>query len=212
MGVIWVASLCPPFYSFTSATYVPDSSDPLVPVWAGPGEPPAEGPNVEDPDMDGLPDWFEHWLGTETGNPDTDYDGLDDGFEYRWAGTDPLNWDSDGDGYSDHDEHFECWAVNHHWSGFGVSVYDWDGDGTPNHLDATPMGGEEPPPVDHDADGVPDGSDSHPWDAALWEDWNGNGINDSSESGTGGGDPWTMDSDGDGVVDAYDSHPQDSQL
>jgi hypothetical protein len=32
LGVILLGSLCPPFYSFTSAVYVPDSSDPLVVV------------------------------------------------------------------------------------------------------------------------------------------------------------------------------------
>jgi hypothetical protein len=58
------------------------------------------------PDADGdvLGDEEEILLGTDPGNPDSDGDGVLDGFEVKIHGTDPLNPDSDGDGLTDGDE------------------------------------------------------------------------------------------------------------
>ena len=64
---------------------------------------------------DGLPDWWEVWLGLDPHNPDTDGDGILDGDEDHdndglanhdeWIyGTDPTSPDSDGDGVSDGQE------------------------------------------------------------------------------------------------------------
>lgn len=85
---------------------------------------------IMDSDCDGLNDEEEVVLGTDANNPDSDGDGLLDGFEVRHGfdplvvgeenqdpdgddldnlteqslGTDPNNWDSDDDGISDADE------------------------------------------------------------------------------------------------------------
>ena len=47
--------------------------------------------------------------------------------------------------------------------------------------------------------------DSHPGNPGLWEDWNFNGLNDSTES-------YFTDSDGDGTSDAMDTHPSNPAL
>ena len=68
-----------------------------------------------DRDGDGLPDHLEFNIGTNPDLPDTDFDGLIDGFEYaaytiqvagsaRLVKTSPLNPDTDGDGLLDGDE------------------------------------------------------------------------------------------------------------
>ena len=85
---------------------------------------------IKDSDCDGLNDKEEAVLGTDPDNPDSDGDGLLDGFEVTYAfdpllageeskdpdgdsldnlteqvhGTDPTNWDSDADGFGDGDE------------------------------------------------------------------------------------------------------------
>jgi len=57
-----------------------------------------------DLDGDGLSDILEKGLGTDFLDPDTDWDGLDDGPEFRKYHTDPLEPDTDGDGLLDGDE------------------------------------------------------------------------------------------------------------
>ncbi len=54
-----------------------------------------------DQDADGLYDFEEEKIGTDSNNRDTDDDGLDDYYEVRIYKTDPLNPDTDGDGYKD---------------------------------------------------------------------------------------------------------------
>jgi hypothetical protein len=58
----------------------------------------------KDTDEDGLPDWFEKELGTNSNKVDTDEDGLPDGYEYFILETDPLKVDSDNNGILDGDE------------------------------------------------------------------------------------------------------------
>lgn len=60
-----------------------------------------------DSDEDGLPDFIERGLGSDRFNPDTDGDGLPDGYEYYSLGTDPTKIDSDDNGISDADEDFD---------------------------------------------------------------------------------------------------------
>lgn len=57
-----------------------------------------------DSDSDGLPDYYEDILGTDKNDPDTDGDGLTDGYEVFYLGTDPLKADSDDNGVNDGDE------------------------------------------------------------------------------------------------------------
>ncbi len=67
-----------------------------------------KGDSVLDPDGDedgdGLNNSLEIELGTNPRLPDTDNDGLSDGFEYNVISTDPLEWDTDGDRLSDGEE------------------------------------------------------------------------------------------------------------
>ena len=214
---VFLWSLFPPFYTPAPAAYTPDSQSPPHPVWDGNGDEPESGPDLSDDDSDGLPNWFEQWLGSDVGNPDTDYDGLSDADEQYLTGTDPINWDSDNDGYSDHDAYYSCWAVNHNAVGFGQSVYDWDGDGIYNPQDAWPLdannGSYDPSTYDSDGDGYADANDSHPYDYSVWGDW-GTGDEPSGEPDSGEGDPEPADddSDDDGFPDGQDSDPMDSSL
>ena len=57
-----------------------------------------------DPDGDGLTNFEEYTAGTDPQNPDTDGDGLDDGFEVHTSLTSPLLKDTDADGLSDGEE------------------------------------------------------------------------------------------------------------
>ncbi|WP_129582728.1 LamG-like jellyroll fold domain-containing protein, partial [Methanolobus psychrotolerans] len=58
----------------------------------------------EDIDEDGLSNIEEQVLGTDPLKPDTDGDGLEDGFEVNTFGSSPLLADSDGDGLEDDSE------------------------------------------------------------------------------------------------------------
>ena len=60
---------------------------------------------AEDLDGDMLGDVYEIYLGIDAEDPDTDDDGLVDGFEYHVLGTNPLLNDSDSDGLSDREEY-----------------------------------------------------------------------------------------------------------
>jgi len=83
-----------------------------------------------DSDGDGLPDWYEFVLGTDSENTDTDGDGLSDGIEARF-GLNPLSpfdpgIDSDHNGLSD-------WWELKHFGHLGVDpTEDTDGDGLTN--------------------------------------------------------------------------------
>ncbi len=60
---------------------------------------------LPDSDGDGIPDGFEvDGSGTDPFNPDSDGDGIPDGLEVYTYKTDPRNADSDGDGLSDGQE------------------------------------------------------------------------------------------------------------
>jgi hypothetical protein len=218
---VFLWSLFPPFYTPAPAAYTPDSQSPPQPVWDGNGDEPESGPDLSDDDSDGLPNWFEQWLGSDIGNPDTDYDGLSDADEQYLTGTDPINWDSNSDGYSDHDAFYNCWAVNHNDVGFGQSVYDWDGDGIYNPQDPWPFdannGSYDPSTSDSDGDGYADANDSHPYDYSIWGDWGSDGDSGGDpdgdpDPGEGDPEPTDDDADDDGYPDGQDSDPNDSTL
>lgn len=85
------------------AWYAPDGNGGAV--WNGdPSEEPFEGPDWQDYDYDGLPNWLESYLGTNQWNPDSDYDGIYDGDEVNITGTNPTMWDTNWNGYSDGDD------------------------------------------------------------------------------------------------------------
>ena len=218
---LFLWSLFPPFYTPAPAAYTPDSQSPPQPLWDGNGDEPESGPDLSDDDSDGLPNWFEQWLGSDVGNPDSDYDGLSDADEQYLTGTDPINWDSNSDGYSDHDAYYECWAVNHNAVGFGQSVYDWDGDNTYNPQDPWPFdatnGSYDPSTSDSDGDGYADANDSHPYDYSIWGDWGTDGDSGGDPGGDpdpaeGNPEPTDDDADDDGFPDGQDSDPTDPTL
>ncbi len=62
-----------------------------------------------DIDQDGLVNKDELFNGTDALNPDTDDDGLTDGYEIREYGTSPTNKDTDNDGLNDKEE----WAYDY---------------------------------------------------------------------------------------------------
>jgi hypothetical protein len=80
----------------------------------------------EDIDADALTALEEQAAGTNPLNPDTDGDGLTDGFERNTFGTDPLKPDSDGDGLSDGAEQR---------AGANPLLPDSDGNGVPDGQD-----------------------------------------------------------------------------
>lgn len=60
-----------------------------------------------DTDGDGIDDETEIQIGTDPLNPDTDEDGLPDGYEYYVLNTSPLEIDTDENGITDGDEDFD---------------------------------------------------------------------------------------------------------
>ncbi len=95
--------------------------------------------DIEDTDLDKLPDSVEKILGTDPNNTDSDFDNLDDYNESVIYDSDPLEPDSNFDGLSDY---FEVADVS----------LDPDGDGFSNIWD-----------LDNDNDGVTDSIDLSPY-------------------------------------------------
>jgi len=167
-----------------------------------------------DDDGDGLSNAEELALGTDPQNPDTDGDGLSDGFEvhgYIYTGypphedygkriyTDPLNPDTDGDGL---DDGFE----------FNIGTHpgdpDTDGDGLLDGDEPGLHGTTDPLNPDTDGDGMPDGWEVHndldpldPSDAG--EDPDGDGLTNLEEY-QAGTDPQDPDTDDDGMPDGWE--------
>jgi MYXO-CTERM domain-containing protein len=160
--------------------------------------------DLTDSDGDGIPDEIEVLLGTDPHNPDTDGDGLWDGFEVGDDWENPV--DSDGDGTID--------ALDPDDDGDGIPTRievgptstprDTDGDGTPDYLDLDSDGDGWPDAVegdvDTDRDGVPDYRDL---------DSDGDGVLDADEldadtDGDGAPNRIDPDDDGDGWATAVE--------
>ena len=188
-----------------------------------------------DEDADGLSDWNEiNVYGTDSHNPDTDGDGMDDGMEIL-KGSDPLDPDSDDGGQCDGpssipgvcrsgpdtcplDSNNLCFVAIP--LGKSIYNYDSDSDGLINALDPCPLNhsnicaqGDDPPMVlrppnkpagDEDANGIDD----------LWEEIYGiedpqndpdaDGLTNTEEYNFGT-DPLSSDSDTDGIPDIWET-------
>lgn len=137
-----------------------------------PTETPAEPtmPPAIDTDNDGLSDDDEAMYGTDPNNPDSDGDGLEDGYEVHTSGTNPAMFDTDGDGFGDGDEIFTFGLdpLSEDTDGDGVNDYleahdfltdatspDTDGDGL-NDYDELYVYATDPKGIDSDGDGVSD--------------------------------------------------------
>ena len=128
-----------------------------------------------DADEDGLPDDDELLAGTDPANPDSDGDGLLDGFEVD-NGFDPL---TGGDGPADP-----------------------DGDGRTNlqeQADET-----DPNNPDTDGDGLNDGGEVDAGSDPFLPDTDGDGLSDGDEVNVHFTDPTVADTDGGGASDGFE--------
>lgn len=137
-----------------------------------------------DSDGDGLIDTMEYTLETDPFDPDTDGDGLPDGYEKLILGTDPLKIDSSGNGISDADEDFDSDGLtNLEEYKLGTDSYlsDTDFDGLSDY-DEINKHNTNPLNEDTDGDGMLDGFEIEYGTGPLNKDSNGNGIIDGDES------------------------------
>lgn len=137
----------------------------------------------KDIDDDGLLDDDEDVRGTDPRNPDTDGDGLLDGYEVYESGTVPTLFDSDGDGLPDGDE----------LNSFGTnpSNPDTDGDGLNDYREAIDYL-TNPNAADSDGDGLDDYAELMTYFTnPMLDDTDGDGTLDGDEvnAGTNPTDP-----------------------
>ncbi|MBS4933110.1 MAG: hypothetical protein KH020_17710 [Clostridiales bacterium] len=160
-------------YDFSGLEYLPED-------WLG------------DTDEDGLFDIYEKVIDTDPLNPDTDGDGLPDGYEVITLNTDPLEIDTDENGISDADEDFDNDNLNNLGEYQNLTEPfnpDTDDDG---FLDGDEVYTYNTDPLnpDTDNDGLLDGEESY--DGSMYTkygvyfdplnpDTNGNGILDGDE-------------------------------
>lgn len=114
-----------------------------------------------DSDSDGLPDYYEDILGTDKNNPDTDGDGLTDGYEVFYLGTDPIKADSDDNGVNDGDEDPDNDGLSNlkeYELGTDPNNADTDGDGLTDGEEVNTYG-TDPLKYDTDEDGISDGDE-----------------------------------------------------
>lgn len=146
-----------------------------------------------DSDEDGIDDYDEYLLGTDSNNPDSDSDGLLDHIEINREGTNPNVADSDRDNLLDGEE-----VLNWHTD---PSNSDSDGDGLNDdreiHVHLT-----DPNNPDTDGDFLPDGLEVHVAHTdPSKEDTDGDGISDRDEFQAHNTDPLNDDTDDDGLTD-----------
>ena len=123
-----------------------------------------------DRDGDGATDEFEATIGTDSLNPDTDSDGIEDLDEYEYWKTRSENekrkelapsWDFDNDGYPN------------------ILDYDSDNDGVPDGKEIED--GTDPADADTDGDGLSDKEESYMETDPLNPDSDGDGISDGED-------------------------------
>lgn len=186
------------------ADYIPDGS--LQPVWQSEIPEPASGPDWTDSDLDGLPAWYESWLGTDPALYDTDYDGINDGDEVSTTGTNPLNWDTDGNGQSDLADFYAAHPPEENPGSTEQEAAaateespppDSDGDGLSDDYE-THTSGSDPFVADSDSNGRSD-YDDHYYPVTS-PDSDADGLTDDVEASYGT-NPYSVDTDGDGLTD-----------
>jgi len=155
-----------------------------------------------DYDRDGLSNLEEYQLGTDPTDPDSDGDGMPDGWEDQY-GFDPLDnsdasGDADGDGLTNLEEY--QYGTNPHSS-------DTDGDGLSDY-DEVHIYGTDPTKIDTDGDGMPDTWEIQHGlnplsasDASLDPDNDGLTNLEEYQKNT---DPNDDDSDNDGIKDGVE--------
>ncbi|WP_445365119.1 hypothetical protein ACJJJB_15315 [Microbulbifer sp. ANSA001] len=184
----------------------------------------------EDPDGDGLTNALEFELGTNPINPDTDGDSARDSED--WWPLDPnKNWDHDGDGIpaswevsrglndddaqdATQDNDFDGLTnLQEYQAGTRIDLSDSDFDGIKDGEDIAPLNAAYR--FDHDGDGLPElweqehhFNDGDAGDAA--EDTDSDGLTNLQEY-QAGTDPRDPDSDHDGVADGQDLLPTDAR-
>ncbi|MBJ35115.1 MAG: hypothetical protein CMB62_00665 [Euryarchaeota archaeon] len=151
-------------------------------------------PNDPDSDDDGLPDGYE--VDTVISNPlleDSDSDGLLDIIEWNLTDTDPLESDSDGDLLNDGEENNTYGTDPNNW--------DSDGDGLSDYAEIfTHL--TEPLDPDTDDDGLEDGEEINSYGSdPLDKDTDDDEIEDYDEIFTHETKPDNKDTDDDGLED-----------
>lgn len=137
---------------------------------------------LKDTDQDGLTNYLEEKIGTDSENSDTDGDGLPDGYEFYTIGTNPLEKDSDFNGVIDGDEDFDGDGLNNlqeYLLNGNPFIADTDldrSDDYEEHLLGTKLDER-----DTDFDGLEDGKEMELGVDPLNPDTNGNGILDGDE-------------------------------
>ena len=175
-----------------------------------------------DPDHDGLSNPEEYLSGTNPDNPDTDGDGLLDGFEVSFGfdplGTDESEGDPDGDGLNNLAEQAagtSPWLADTDGDGLtdpqetvtDPALADTDGDGL-NDYEELITHSTDPNDPDMDDDGLldgfeiiygfdPDGTDE------SGDDPDGDGLTNLAEQ-AGGTNPNNEDTDGDTLLDSFE--------
>ncbi len=138
---------------------------------------------ISDTDNEGLIDLYEHIIGSDMNNADTDGDGLSDYIEASILGTDPRYTDTDEDGvtdaYEDNDSD-RLTNIDEVNAKTDPTLYDTDGDQLSDY-DEIYIYSTDPLLYDTDGDGLNDGDEISLGLDPLSADTDNNGIADNNE-------------------------------